>query len=308
MTAIVRPWPKAHAADWVPTGMADVLITDPWGDAIDDFAAFLRVGARTPRTIQTRRYWLGRLRRGFVDLSPWDLTTQDLIGWAAGHDWAPSTRKCVRNTLATFYRWAVNMGHTQDDPAAGLPSVTVPRGLPRPTPEPVFDRALLTASARDRLLIRLAGHAGLRREEIATLRWADVEGQWLTIAGKGGHTRRVPIGADFATELEQVRRLRASGQLEEGWRFAVDPRSPYLFPGLRDGQHMHVDAVGKALGRALGTHSGHTLRHRFATKALAGSKDIRAVQTLMGHRSIETTQIYTLVEDQALVEAAACAA
>lgn len=284
-----------------------MMQTAMWREAIADFSAFLTAGARTERTIQTRQYWLGRLADDFPDAGPWELQGRDLVGWAARQSWAPSTRKSVRNTLAGFYGWAVNDGRVGHDPTLGLPRVKVPRALPRPTPDPIFDRALVDASPRDRIMIRLAGNAGLRRAEIATLQWANIEGVWITVVGKGGKERRVPISADFAAELEAVRQLRAAGKLEDGWRYGVDPRSPYLFPGL-DGGHMHIDAVGKRLKWVLVERSGHTLRHRFATKAWRGSKDLRAVQELLGHASILTTQIYTLVEDEDLVAAAAWAA
>jgi integrase len=283
-------------------------MSQQWSEAINAYTEFLIAGARTARTIQTRQYWLSRLASDHADHSPWALRARDLVAWTAHHEWAPSTRKSVRNTLAGFYAWARNDDRIPSDPALGLPLITVPRRLPRPTPEAVFEAALETATARNRLMLRLAGHAGLRRTEIAQLRWADVDGCWITVTGKGGRMRRVPIGLDFARELDQVRQLRAAGRLEDGWRFAVDPASPYVLPGI-DGGHMHIDAVGKALRRIFGgKFSGHTLRHRFATKALRGSRDIRAVQELLGHASILTTQGYTLVVDEDLVAAAACAA
>ncbi len=74
-------------------------------------------------------------------------------------------------------------------------------------------------------------------------------------------------------------------------------------------RHMHVDAVGKAMRRALGfASSAHALRHRFATRAYAGTHDLLAVQRLLGHASPATTQIYVAVSDDALRAAVAAAA
>lgn len=282
-------------------------LNEDWATALQKFHDHLIAGARSARTIELRLYWLNRIARQHADRSPWELTQGDVTGWAARSVWSPETRRSIRATLMVFYRWAIDAGLTDVNPARSLPSIKPPRSLPKPAPDTVTDKAIATASPRDRLMLRLAGHAGLRREEIARVEWCDLDGRWLTVHGKGGHERRVPLPRDLVDELTMELRRRKAGQLGGGWRFAVDPASPYLFPGL-DGGHIRADTVGAILKRALGSHSGHTLRHRFGTRVLKGSRDIRATQELLGHASILTTQRYTAVDDEDLVVAAGWAA
>lgn len=280
---------------------------DTWALTVEAFADYLAAGGRTPRTITLRRYWLGRVADAFPDRSPWSITPLELTSWLASDEWAPETKRSIRSALRTFYRWAIDLGITESSPARALPPVKIPRRIPKPTPDEVTEAALGKANPRDRLMLRLAVHAGLRREEIATLRWTNLSGRWLTVRGKGGHERRIPIPEDLALELSDERARRADGQVGPGWRFQVDAHSPYVFPGLRGG-HMHVDTVGSTLSELLGGYGGHTLRHRFATRTLRGSRNLRATQELLGHASILTTQAYTLVVDDDLIEAARWAA
>ncbi|MDO5633275.1 MAG: tyrosine-type recombinase/integrase, partial [Micrococcus sp.] len=111
----------------------------------------------------------------------------------------------------------------------------------------------------------------------------------VTVIGKGGKRRDVPLSARLALAL------RGRGA---GW----------LFPGRIDG-HLSAAYVSKRLSAALGdAGTGHQLRHRFASAAYRAERDLRAVQVLLGHASVATTQLYTAVPDRALrraVEAAA---
>lgn len=276
---------------------------------IDDYADYLAACGSTPATIQLRRYYLRRLT---TDLGP-DLLAiapARLIVWLSRDTWAPETRKSARTSLAGFYRWAHLYGHTERDLSLLLPKVRVPRAVPRPVPAAIVTKALAEASDRDRLMLTLAAYAGLRRGEIARLRWADITEvpPLLTVSGKGGHQRIVPATPVVAKALAGEARLREVGGFGTGWRFPPDPTSEYVFPGLRGG-HIHPDTVQVALSRALGNGwTSHTLRHRFASQSYAGSKDLRAVQELLGHASPQTTQRYVAVSSEALLAAAMAAA
>lgn len=277
-----------------------------WRGALEGYEEHLRAGARSPHTIRLRLYWLGRYAAAH-DQDPWSITPQQVTSSVAAHDWSLETRRSIRATLNGFYRWAIDAGLTTTNPARSLPTIRPPRRLPRPAPDETTERALKHATPRDRLMLRLAAHCGLRREEISRVQWRDVDGPWLTVHGKGGVLRRVPLPRDLADELLVERRRRALGGLGGGWRYRVDPASPYLFPGLHEG-HINVETVGAILRRNLVSCSGHTLRHRFGTRVYRGSHDIRATQELLGHQSILTTQLYTRVEDEDLVDAARWAA
>jgi integrase len=109
-------------------------------------------------------------------------------------------------------------------------------------------------------------------------------GPSLLFHGKGGKLRVVPIGDDLAAAIT-----------------AVDG---YLFPAGDDG-HLTPQHVGRLMAAALPDHwTAHTLRHRFATRAYRGTRNLRAVQTLLGHSSVATTERYTAVDDDEIRAAA----
>lgn len=257
------------------------------------WASWLRAAGRPSTTIELRTY---HVRRAMTELrsDPWSLTTEDLVTWLASKTWAAETRRSYRASLRAFYDWAQATGRRQDSPAALIPSVKPPRGLLRPTPERVYVEALLEADDRTRLMIQLAAQIGLRRGEIARVRRDDVEddlvGYALRVVGKGGHERRVPLPADLARQL-----------LEQpaGWLFPSPARTGHLTPAH----------VGKLVSRVLPDGwTCHTLRHRCATVAYASTRDLRAVQELLGHAKPETTARYTQVPIDALRAAVAAAA
>lgn len=281
-------------------------LTPAWDTAIRTFSDYLRAAGHQPGTIHRRNYWVTRAARDLGG-SPWTTDPNTIVSWAAGHNWASETRRSVRSSLRTFWAWGMDAGFTTVNAARLLPAIKSRKALPKPTPDHVVAAALAGASERDALMLRLAMHGGLRRAEIARLQWDDIQDGWVLFKGKGGHERRIPLLPELAQQLAQEYARRQAGRLGGGWRFAVDPSSPYVFPGMSGG-HINVETVGAILKRALVDWSGHTLRHRFATRALRGSRDIRAVQELLGHASILTTQRYTAVEDEDLIQAAGWAA
>lgn len=262
-----------------------------WTAPISRFLSTLKLSGAPQPTLTLRSY---HLRRFAIDcgVEPWAVTTGDLIDHMERHDWAAATVKTFRSTMREFYRWATLHELTAANPADRLPRVRVPMGTPRPTDDEDLDTALSAADGRTRLMIRLGAHAGLRCREIALVHREDLErdlvGWSLRVHGKGGRVRAVPLPEDLAHEL-----LRRDG---------------FLFPGQVDG-HLSAAYVSKLISRALTSSTAHQLRHRFATRAYQlGGRDIRAVQELLGHASIATTQIYTGVEHEAMRRAALAAA
>lgn len=249
-------------------------------------------------TIGLRTYHVRRVMSE-LDTDPWSLTTTDLVEWLAAKDWAPNTRRSYRASLRGFYRWAQATGRRLDDPAALIPTVPVPRAVSRPTPEVVYLQALVDATPRVRRMIQLAAQCGLRRGEIARARREDIErdvlGEWsLRVRGKGGHVRMVPLPTDFARELLA---------LPPGWLFP----STSTRGGIA-GTHLTPAHVGKLVAAVLlDNWTCHTLRHRCGTVAYMSTKDIRAVQELLGHAKLETTMIYTLIGHDAVRRAVAAA-
>ncbi|HEY9413142.1 MAG TPA: tyrosine-type recombinase/integrase, partial [Pseudonocardia sp.] len=268
--------------------------TNVWVVAIAAFKYYLRSAERSPGTVRLRTYYVGRFAVDVTREDPYHchpfagphigVGVDQLAGWLANQGWQAETRKSARASVIAFYRWAAKTGRLKGpNPAAELDPITVPRALPRPTPDVVLVDALLTANDHDRLILKLAGYAGLRRAEIAKVHPADFD--WdadkLLVRGKGGKQRWVPVHPDLRADVLAELDRRASGKTGGGWRYYVDGITPadFLFPG-RDG-HVQPDAIGKVLSRLLaGRWTGHTLRHRFATVALRVSRDLRAVQEL----------------------------
>jgi integrase len=248
------------------------------------------MAAGTPATTMAlRRYYVTRLARSRPQLLA--LTTEDLAVWLGEGEWSPNTRKSARAALRAFYGWAVDAGHLEASPAHRLPPVRTPRAKARPTPERAYRAALDVADPRSRLVLELAARVGLRRGEIARVRVEDVEadlvGHSLRVKGKGGHVRIVPLPEDLAEQL-------------------LAHRAGWVFPSPRGG-HITPNHLARVVRPYLG-HGIHSLRHRCGTVAYAATRDLRAVQELLGHARPETTAGYVQVPDDAVRAAMRAAA
>lgn len=153
-------------------------------------------------------------------------------------------------------------------------------------------------AARDMAVLSLCYGAGLRISEALGLSRADLEGTTLRITGKGGKTRMVPLIAPVRAAVEEYVRLCP---------FKLGP-SQQLFRGIKGGVlsprliQMRVAELRGALGLPPSA-TPHALRHSFATHLLSRGGDLRAIQELLGHASLSTTQIYTAVDSERLLEA-----
>lgn len=241
------------------------------------------VAGRPNTTIKLRLYQLTRFAADHPD--PWAQTQESIIAWLAAQSWSNESRRSYRSALRGFYGWAHAAGYIEDDPSTLLPPIKPSQHRARPTPERVLSEGLAKADPRVRLMILLAARQGLRRGEIAAIHSRDVAadlcGWSLRVRGKGDKERVIPLHDDLA------RMLRA---LPEGW----------AFPGQVDG-HLSPRWVGTLVKSALADGwTTHTLRHRFATVAYHGSRDLLAVQELLGHTKPETTRQYVQLPDDAL--------
>ena len=275
------------------------VLWENWWIWLGAWVLFQRAASRSANTIRLRRYWVERLVEDLRDRcpDPRSVTMDDLVEWLANPAWSSETRKSARASVVGFYRWAVDSGRIAEDanPARKLPPVSVEAALPRPAPDAVFQQALWFADDKQELMLMLAGYAGLRRAEIACVHMRDFdwEAGELLVHGKGRKERRVPIHPELARAVRASIERRSRGEVGRGFRLYVEGIGPdsYLFPGKHG--HMSPDTVGRILERLLaGPWTGHTLRHRFATKAYAPERDIRAVQELLGHSKPETTARY----------------
>ena len=206
---------------------------------------------------------------------------------------------CVRG----FYRYLVLHQHLTENPAVDLAAPRAWRVLPKSLSSDDIER-LLTApdtstarGLRDRALIELLYATGLRVSELVALRPQDLhlEAGYLTTTGKGQKQRIVPVGDEAAAWV--TRYLREARPALAGTR-----NSPRVFVNARGGGP-GITRVGfwkilKGYGMAIGLSrqvSPHVLRHSFATHLLERGADLRAIQMMLGHADLSTTQIYTHV-------------
>lgn len=209
--------------------------------------------------------------------------------------------------LRRFFAFLAEEGHRADDPGAALPRPGASRGLPKVLDHADIDR--LFACIADRIardpadpndlrlsaLVELLYGSGLRATELVSLprRAVAPDRPYLILRGKGGKERLVPLSD----------RARAAVAV---WRGHVGEESPWLFPsGKSYLSRIRLYQLLKGLAAEAGIPpdrvSPHVLRHAFATHLLAGGADLRALQAMLGHADIATTEIYTHVDASQLV-------
>jgi integrase/recombinase XerD len=231
--------------------------------------------------------------------------------YGEGDDERPYRASSVARTLSSvrsFHRFMVRDGVADRDPAGGVSQPKLPRSLPRPLTVDEVTRLIeapdpaTPVGIRDRAILELLYGAGLRISELVGLDVDDVDldpGS-VRVLGKGGKEREVPLGRYGREAVEAyVTRTRPE--------FASAKSRGALFLNQRGGR-----LTRQSCARLLAAHvatadidrrvSLHTLRHSFATHLLEGGADVRVVQELLGHASVATTQIYTLVTREHLRE------
>jgi integrase/recombinase XerD len=221
--------------------------------------------------------------------------------------WAPLARASAArkgSVLRRFFGFLQADGLRADNPARDLPSTMAARPLPKTLGKDDMARLFAalaarpddTATLRLRALVELLYGSGLRATELVSLpRHAVQPGRGHAIlTGKGGKQRLVPIGTSAATAVA-------------AWAATVPADARWLFPsGEKHLSRVRLFQLIKALAAEAGVPpariSPHVLRHAFATHLLEGGADLRALQTLLGHADIATTQIYTHVQTRHLVD------
>lgn len=228
-----------------------------------------------------------------------------------GESWAAFASATVARKAAAlrrFYAFLADEGHRADDPGGALPRPGSRRGLPKVLSHDDVERLFAAIAARVarapldptdlRLsaLVELLYGSGLRATELVSLPRNAIapDRPYLILRGKGGRERLVPLSD----------RARAAVAI---WRGHVASDRPWLFPSGRTHlSRVRLHQLLKGLAAEAGIPpdrvSPHVLRHAFATHLLAGGADLRALQSMLGHADIATTEIYTHVDASRLVE------
>lgn len=215
--------------------------------------------------------------------------------------------------IRQFHRFLLEEGRRADDPAAGVEAVSVPAGIPKPLTEDEVTGLLDSIEGddpiarRDRALLELLYATGMRVSEACGLSLADLdldEGI-ARVFGKGSKERIVPFGGAAARALREWFGPGGRPELVPA-RWARRGDSEAVFLGRRGARigRQHVWLILQERGERVGLAdrlSPHVLRHSCATHLLDRGADLRVVQELLGHVSIATTQVYTLVSQEQLV-------
>ncbi|QUJ77531.1 tyrosine recombinase [Sulfitobacter albidus] len=232
---------------------------------------------------------------------------------------AKSTRARRLSSIKQLYRFAFEEGLRSDNPAIQIAGPGQDKRLPKVLSVEEVDRLLdaargLGRTPADRLrntcLMELLYATGMRVTELVSLPVAAARGdpRLLLILGKGGKERMVPLSPDARDALAAWLIQRDSD--EAAARAAKPtPASRFLFPSRGVAGHLTrhrfyllIKEIAVAAGVSPDKVTPHTLRHAFATHLLAGGADLRAIQTMLGHADVATTEIYTHVLDARLAE------
>jgi site-specific recombinase XerD len=300
----------------VLTKNADTPPNPSWARALRGFDTALRTRGLGEQTRRAYGSDLGQLAEwaGAHELEPGAVDARALRRFAGVLSERGLSRSTVARKLASiraFYRVLVERGELEASPAdlvasprrdSHLPTVLTRSevgglldGMPAATP----------LELRDRAMFELAYSSGLRAEELVSLDLAslDRDGEQLRVEGKGAKTRIVPAGEHAWRALDDyLERGRAQLATTDG------RAEPALFLS-RTGRRLATTDVRRRLRLALrragvqAAASPHALRHSFATHLLDGGADLRAIQELLGHGSLSTTQTYTRVESRRLRKA-----
>jgi integrase/recombinase XerC len=221
---------------------------------------------------------------------------------------SPRTLALTLSAWRGWYRWLVRQHGFKANPLVGLRAPKAKRGLPKALSVEAAQRLLESEEgsaaylARDRAMFELLYSSGLRLAELVALDIddgrLDLRQAEVTVTGKGAKTRTVPVGSRARDALKDWIDKRGG---------IAAPGEKALFVGAR-GRRISPAVVGARLaawarrrGLAERVHP-HMLRHSFASHVLQSSQDLRAVQEMLGHASISTTQVYTHLDFQALAK------
>jgi integrase/recombinase XerC len=278
--------------------------------------AFLRELEVRGASAATRRSYASDLQQLLEWLAERDLTVAGLgrrqvrafSAELGRRGYAPATLARKLSTLRGFARHLTESGVLVADPARSLPGPRRRRRLPRVLSVSDVDTLVAATQGtdplalRDRLILELLYGCGLRSMELVALRLGDVQAAQaqLIVRGKGGKMRMVPMGDEAAAALRRYL-ARGRGELERPQGAAnPEPRREAALLLSKSGRGLLTSDVRRLVVKysrlaGIDQASPHMLRHAYATHMLERGADLRAIQELLGHASVSTTQVYTHV-------------
>ncbi|HWF55417.1 MAG TPA: tyrosine recombinase XerC [Solirubrobacteraceae bacterium] len=296
----------------------DTPLDEAWHDALDQLDRDLRRRAVAERTrvayrADARQFADWAAARSEVPAAVDVRLLRRFVAALSQDGASPATIARKLATLRALLRVQVALGQRRENPAELLGSPKQTRHLPKVLqPSDVatlLDRIPATTplEVRDRALFELAYASGLRAEELVSLDLESVEfdSEAVRVEGKGGKTRIVPVGEHALAAIERYLYQARPGLQEAA---SGDPDLALFLS--KTGRRLSTSDVRRRLrtwvrqaaphAPALADAHPHALRHSFATHLLEGGADLRAIQELLGHATISTTQIYTRVESKRL--------
>lgn len=253
--------------------------------------------------------WLADKDQDFAKASRDDV--EDFLVHCETQGLAKSTRARRLSAIKQIYRFAFEEGWRSDNPAIQITGPGRDKRLPKTLTHDEVDRLLDAArhvgrspadKMRNTCLMELLYATGMRVSELVSLPLASARGdpRMLLVLGKGGKERMVPLSPDARDALAEW--LKQRDRDEELARKNGKAASKYLFASRGVGGHLTrhrfyglIKELAVAGGVSPAKVTPHTLRHAFATHLLEGGADLRAIQTLLGHADVATTEIYTHV-------------
>ena len=287
---------------------------DPWN--VDEFLRFLV--AVSPATLRAYEQDLNEFIRWSEksgSTAPEVITRNDVDSWIADMQKNGKAQKTMArriSALRRYFQWLMSKKVIDKDPTAKVRTPKGPQRLPRPLQRSEIDQLFDESTPqnalelRDRLVVELLYGSGLRVAELCGLQEENLnlKNQTIEVIGKGSKIRTIPITA-YACDLLELWIPTGSKAFDDGYT-----------PSGRSSSGLLVNRRGNGLGRSdvrrilhrllrlkgMTERSPHALRHTYATHLLDGGADLRAVQELLGHADLTTTQIYTHVSREQLRE------
>jgi len=288
-------------------------MSEPTEDTlVDAFLAHLTHERRlSPHTLSNYRRDLTHIGdwRRTRGIAHWEALSQEdvrrYVAWRHRNGAGGKTLQRELSTLRGLFRYLLREGRVGANPAEGVRAPKSPRKLPT-TLEADQLCSLLDQVPEDPLVLRdtamieLFYSSGLRLAELVSVNLGDIdmEDGSLEVLGKGAKSRRVPVGTQAREAVRRWLRVRANFAGRDQPALFVSQRGNRIHPRTVQ-QRLQAWAAAQAAGRKL---HPHLLRHSFASHLLESSSDLRAVQELLGHANISTTQIYTHLDFQHLAQ------